>query len=81
MLKRNEIVKDVEKLYQEPRNVLEDADLSDADKLKVLENWKADLVELLTASDENMPSSQADAGSVADRLQGVVEAIEILRAE
>lgn len=76
---RREIVKDVEKVYTEPRRVLEDRELSTEEKIRVLESWKNDLLELQRASDENMPSTEPEAGSTADRLTQVVEALEELR--
>ncbi len=78
MLDRREIVKGVEKVYDHPRDVLEDEDLSRADKIRVLESWKSDLLQLQRASEENMPSAEPQAGATADRLKAVVEALEAL---
>lgn len=75
------VVKDVEKVYSEPSRVLDDADLTRADKIDVLLNWKNDLVQLQRASEENMPSTDVRAGATADLLKQVVEALETLQAE
>lgn len=76
---RKEGVKDAEKTYGEPRRVLEDASLSTAEKIDVLESWKSDLLQLQRASDENMPGTDVQGGSTADRLKQVVEALDALQ--
>lgn len=81
MVDRKEIVKDAEDAYEHPRSVLEDAALSRSDKIRILESWKDDLLQLQRASEENMPSADAGAGDTAERLQEVVEVLDELGAE
>ena len=47
---------DPEAAYREPRFVLEDGSRSDAEKIKLLLDWRQDLLELQTAGAENMPN-------------------------
>ncbi len=78
---RKTSARDVEKLYKEPRRVLEDPDLTTEDKISVLENWKSDLLQLQRASEESMQSPDARDGSIAERLKRVVEALEELQLD
>jgi hypothetical protein len=47
---------------------------SDAEKIKLLLNWRQDLLELQTAGAENMPD-QCGESNVASRLQAVMDAL------
>lgn len=47
-------IKNPEKIYQEPREVLEDSNLSAEQKEKILANWRSDQNALLRADNENM---------------------------
>jgi len=62
-----------------PRRVLTDDGLSTTDKIRLLEDWRLDLLEKLRASEENMPSAIERPGDVAERLRQVTEALAILR--
>jgi hypothetical protein len=72
---------DPEREFGEPRKVLEDASLTAEQKLEILESWRADLIELQVAEEENMPSSDADQGAAAARLTEVSKAIATIRGE
>ena len=65
---------DPEAAYQQPRLVLEDTNRSDAEKIKLLLDWRQDLLELQTAGAENMPN-QCGESNVASRLQAVMDAL------
>jgi hypothetical protein len=65
---------DPEAAYREPRFVLEDDSRSDAEKIKLLLDWRQDLLELQTAGAENMPNQRGES-NVAARLQAVMDAL------
>jgi len=65
---------DPEATYHEPRVLLQDGSRSDADKIKLLLDWRQDLLELQTAGAENMPN-QCGESNVASRLQAVTDAL------
>lgn len=60
--------------YREPRFVLEDKSRTDAEKIKLLLDWRQDLLELQTAGAENMPNQRGES-NVASRLQAVTDAL------
>jgi hypothetical protein len=72
--KRARTIVDAEAAYREPRFVLEDGSRSDAEKIKLLLDWRQDLLELQTAGAENMPD-QRGSSNVAARLQAVMDAL------
>ena len=72
--KRASTIVDPEATYREPRVVLEDGSLSDAEKIQLLLDWRQDLLELQTAAEENMPNQRSDANG-ATRLQAVMDAL------
>ena len=63
-----------EAAYSEPRFLLEDRSRSDAEKIKLLLDWRQDLLELQTAAGENMPDQCGEANG-ATRLQAVMDAL------
>ena len=65
---------DVEATYREPHFLLEDGSRSDAEKIKLLLDWRQDLLELQTAAEENMPDQCGEANG-ATRLQAVMDAL------
>ena len=65
---------DPEAAYREPRFVLEDRSRSDAEKIKLLLDWRQDLIELQIAGAENMPNQRGES-NVAARLQAVMDAL------
>ena len=65
---------DPEATYHEPRVLLQDGSRSDADKIKLLLDWRQDLLELQTAAEENMPDQCGEANG-ATRLQAVMDAL------
>lgn len=46
------------KHFDIPRSVVENPDLSNADKLKILESWEHDARELSVAAEENMAGGE-----------------------
>lgn len=81
MLKRKDLTRDTERVFKEPSHVLENDELSPADKIRVLENWKLDLLELQRASEENMAGQAGQGAKVAERLRAVNESLELCRRE
>lgn len=75
----NSLPKNVPHGIRHPHRVLADHDLSTAEKIKLLEDWRLDLLELQRAAEENMPSATVQPGEVAERLRQVTEALAILR--
>lgn len=65
---------DPEAEYREPRFVLEDASRSDSEKIRLLLDWRQDLLELQTAVEENMPNKSGESNGAA-RLQAVTDAL------
>ena len=65
---------DPEAAYHEPRFLLEDKNRSDEEKIKLLLDWRQDMLELQTAGAENMPNQQGES-NVASRLQAVMDAL------
>ena len=65
---------DGEASYREPRFLLHDETRSDAEKIKLLLDWRQDLLELQTAAGENMPDQCGEANG-ATRLQAVMDAL------
>ena len=65
---------DAEAAYREPRFVLQDKTRSDPEKIKLLLDWRQDLLELQTAAGENMPDQCGEANG-ATRLQAVMDAL------
>lgn len=47
-------------VYKTPAKVLEDPELSDLEKLKILDRWEYDARELQVAAEENMGGGQSD---------------------
>jgi hypothetical protein len=79
MLKRSDLTRDTERLFKEPGRILENDELTLADKIRVLENWKADLLELQRACEENMTGKDGQGENVAERLRAVNESLELCR--
>ena len=77
--KRGILMEDPEREFHDPRHVLENHELSEAQKLQLLLNWRLDLLELERATEENMAAS-IDSGDVAEQLKKVTDALEELRA-
>jgi hypothetical protein len=54
MIDIKKALSDPSAVFRYPRDVLEDQSLSDDLKRRVLEQWRIDAVELMTADEENM---------------------------
>lgn len=65
-----------DKVYQSPKDVLSAPNLSKREKIKVLEAWKHDAIELEVADDENMTTHRSK-----DRLAEILEALRQLEEE
>lgn len=60
--------------FREPRLVVEDKGLTHEQKVKVLLDWRQDLIERQTASEENMLREPGES-NVGARLQAVTDAL------
>ena len=79
MNRTRELIRDPDSAFRGPNELLERGDLSVQEKLHVLRCWRADLVELQTATEENMADeSSHSSGAVATRLTEVAAAITLL---
>jgi hypothetical protein len=65
--------------FSDPREVIDSSDLSDPEKIRLLESWQSDLIQLLKAVEENMPSANSQPGETAARLAQVTAAIAKVR--
>lgn len=79
-LNRERALADPEATFRQPRIVVEHGELSDADKIRILLNWRQDLLEMQTAGAENMPDLSGES-QVATRLQAVTDALLALGHE
>ncbi len=79
MFRINETITDPKKLFREPHHVLENKELSVQEKISILEDWKLDLIELQTATEENMSARGQETDAVADDLQAVIEALRLIQ--
>jgi hypothetical protein len=61
--------------FDDPRELIERKNLSDEDKIKVLQDWQSDLIQLQKAVEENMPSISCEPGETAVKLTQVTAAI------
>jgi hypothetical protein len=75
MTVKQELIRNPDREFRSPVELLRRNDLSSEEKLFVLQNWQADLVELQTATEENMSRSGGESGSTADKLMQVAAAI------
>jgi hypothetical protein len=81
IFKRESLIRDPEVAFGDPNQLARRTDLSHEEKLDVLESWRLDLLELQRASEENMSSADSGAGSVAEKLRQVSEALDAIRRE
>lgn len=75
----DKLIRDPERAFEEPRELIERSDLSTNEKILVLESWQSDLIELQKAVEENMISDNRNPGETAARLAQVTAAITNLR--
>jgi len=63
----------------DPIGFVRKSDVPDHEKLRQLEGWQADLIQLQKATEENMPAAGAKVGRTAGRLARVTAALEMIR--
>lgn len=60
----------------DPRSIVQDASLTDEQKIRMLEDWRLDLLERQRASEENMDSlDRRSAGDIGEQLRLVTSAL------
>ena len=79
VMKSDELMRSPETAFRDPQRLLENAELSDEQKIRLLMNWRLDLLELDRAAEESMASTN-DTGKVAERLSKVNVALDSLGA-
>jgi hypothetical protein len=75
----SEVLGDVSREFDRPRDILDSIDLSAEQKIKLLKEWEFDLRELQVASEENM-ASDASPGAAAELLRECRRALAKLGA-
>jgi hypothetical protein len=74
-------MRDPELEFGDPKRLADDVLLSAREKLAILVSWQSDLIELLRAEEENMPSVGAAPGTTAKKLSEVTAVIAAVRAK
>ena len=69
---------DPEHRFGDPRQLAADPAISDAEKLRILESWRLDLVELQRAEEENMPSAGVEPDETAKKLAEVSRVLDVV---
>ena len=67
-----------ESYFSHPREVLALKDCTDEEKIAILLNWQRALIQLQTASEENMLRDEPGSSNVADPLAEVTKALSEL---
>lgn len=70
-------IKDPSQIYDSPQAVVEDTEISEAEKLKILTSWELDQIRLLDSETENMGENIENERS-AKRLQSIQKAKKAL---
>jgi hypothetical protein len=73
-------ITDPQKAFAHPQHLVDAKGLSNDEKIRLLLDWRQDLLEMQTATEENMPGQRGDAG-VAVRLKDVTDALLALGHE
>lgn len=74
-------VRDIDPLRDDPKAVVRDDELSAEQKKVILENWQQDLIELQTASDENMNPARNQSGRLSEQLTRVSKALRAVKGD
>ncbi len=77
MIPKDKLMTDPGDVFKTPRDVLENEELSDEQKITVLEQWQDEVKQHLVAEEEAMPGEDPDD---AELLQEIHEALTTLRA-
>jgi hypothetical protein len=74
---------DVSKVFDSPEDIGRQADLTRAQKLKLLQQWEYDLQLLLVAAEENMPAQgkTSEPGKTAELVQRIHKLVAQMGAE
>lgn len=65
--------------FIDPKELIERDDLANSVKIRLLEDWRSDLIQLQKACEENMPNANSPPGETASRLAQVTAAIVKLK--
>ena len=63
-------------VFAYPREVVNSKEISEADKIKILEQWEYDAQELLTASGENMAGDTEENGELLSEIHQYLAALK-----
>ncbi|HEU0225844.1 MAG TPA: hypothetical protein VFR29_10445 [Steroidobacteraceae bacterium] len=73
-------MKDPGRAFGSPEALLASPDFSDPQKHEILLQWKDQLLQLMVATEENMPGPETGSGANADCLRRIVDALSRLGA-
>jgi len=73
-------ISDPKEAFVDPQHLVDAKGMSSDEKIRLLLDWRQDLLEMQTATEENMPGKRGDAG-VAMRLKSVTDALIALGHE
>ncbi len=76
MIRKDKLMTDPEDVFKTPRDVLENEELSDEQKIVVLEQWQDETKQRMVAEEEAMPGEDPND---AELLQEIHEALTTLR--
>lgn len=71
----------IDPLRDDPAAIVGDDALSVRQKTVMLENWRQDLIELQTATEENMSPSENHGGRLSEQLRRVSEALRTVKGK
>lgn len=74
----SEAIQNPSRIFRSPDEVLAQDNISQDDKLKILESWETDQNLLMTAEEENMPPNAPNQGVAAEKLKLIISAKEKL---
>ena len=77
MIRKDKLMTDPEDVFKTPRDVLENDELSDEQKIVVLEQWQDEIRQRMVAEEEAMPGEDPDD---AELRQEIHEALPTLRS-
>lgn len=73
----NKAIADASKVFDTPMEVVEAADISRDDKIKILKNWELDARRLVSSGDENMAPERGPGRSRLPEVQAALRALDV----
>jgi len=76
----NKAIADASQVFATPMEVVEAADLSREEKIKILKNWELDARRLVSSGDENMAQERGPGRSQLPEVQAALRALDVAPA-